>query len=124
MKRETHTIDAKGKILGRLAAEIAVLLRGKHKTNFTPYSDMGDTVIVFNTSRIKITGNKAEAKKYYSHSGYPGGIKEIPFKKLFERDPNEILKKAVYGMLPGNKLRAQMMKRLKLYKHEKDQAKK
>lgn len=117
MSRKTHTIDATEKILGRLAVEIAILLRGKDKPDYAPYLDMGQEVVVVNTSRIKVTGKKAESKKYYRHSGYPGGIKEITYKRLFARDPNEILRKAVYGMLPRNKLRAKMMKRLKLYKY-------
>lgn len=119
MSHKTHTIDATGKILGRLAVEIAILLRGKDKPEYAHHLDMGNTVVVINTSRIKVTGKKAESKKYQQHSGYPGGIKEITYKRLFARDPNEILRKAVYGMLPRNKLRAKMMKRLKLYKHDK-----
>jgi len=117
--KKTYTIDATEKVLGRLAVEIAILLRGKDKPDYAPYLDMGQEVVVVNTSRIKVTGKKAESKKYYRHSGYPGGIKEITYKRLFARDPNEILRKAVYGMLPRNKLRAKMMKRLKLYKHDK-----
>lgn len=115
---KTYKIDATGRILGRLAAEIAILLRGKNKPNFAPHLDLGNNVIVINTSKIKITGKKTEQKKYYRHSGYPGGIKEITFKKLFAKDPNEVLRKAVYGMLPKNKLRAKMMRRLKLYAKE------
>jgi len=118
MLREKHTIDAKDKILGRLASEIAVLLRGKHKTNFTPHLDLGDEVIVVNTSKIKVSGNKTKNKKYYRHSGYPGGIKEISYQKLFENNPNKVLRKAIYGMLPDNKLRKKMMARLKLYETE------
>lgn len=119
MKKRRHTIDASGKILGRLAVEIATLLRGKNKPDFAPHLDSGDIVIVINTSKIKVTGKKTELKKYYRHSGYLGGIKEITYKNLFSKDPNEILRKAVYGMLPVNKLRSKMMKRLKLYKHDK-----
>lgn len=118
--KKTYTIDATNKILGRLAAEIAILLQGKNKPNYTPYLDEGGGVTVINTSKIKITGKKNEQKKYYRHSGYPGGIKEISYKKLFEKDPNEVLRKAIYGMLPKNKLRAKMMNRLKLYKYGKD----
>jgi len=113
MKRETHTIDATKKVLGRLATEIAVLLRGKHKPDFVPYKDMGDFVIVKNVKDIRLTGKKIEQKKYYRHSGYPGGLKEIPVKKIFEKNPALVLKKAVFGMLPKNKLRAKMIKRLK-----------
>lgn len=120
MSNKTYKIDASGKILGRLAAEIAVLLRGKNKPNFVPYLDLGNSIIVTNTSKIRVTGNKAELKKYYRHSGYLGGIKETTYKELFKKDPNKVLRKAVYGMLPKNKLRAKMIKRLKLYKHAED----
>ena len=118
--KETYTIDATNKILGRLAVETAILLQGKNKPNYTPYLDEGDEVTIINTSKIKVTGKKSEQKKYYRHSGYPGGIKEISYKKLFEKDSNEVLRKAIYGMLPRNKLRAKMMNRLKLYKHGED----
>jgi len=114
MKRESHTIDATGKVLGRLAAQIAILLRGKHKPNFLPYKDMGDFVIVRNVEKLKITGKKMEQKKYFTHSGYLGGWKEIPLKILLEKDPAKVFKKAVFGMLPKNRLRAKMIKRLKI----------
>jgi len=114
MERKAHTIDAAGRILGRLASEIAVLLRGKDKTDFAPYKDIGDIVIVKNIDKLKFTGKKMEQKKYYRHSGYPGGLKEISLGKLFEKNPAEVLKKAVWGMLPKNKLRAKMIKRLKV----------
>ena len=113
MERNIHTINADGKVLGRLATEIAVLLRGKDKPNFAPYKDIDDLVVVKNVEKIKLTGKKIDQKVYYHHSGYLGGLKEIPFKKLFERDPTQILKKAVFGMLPKNRLRAQIIKRLK-----------
>ena len=113
MERETHTIDATNKILGRLATEIAVLLRGKNRPDFAPNKDIGDFVVVKNVNKIKVTGKKFEKKIYYHHSGYLGGLKETPFKKLFERDPGEVLKRAVFGMLPKNKLRAKQIKRLK-----------
>ncbi len=114
IKRNTHTIDATGKILGRLAVKIAVLLRGKEKSDFAPNKDGGDFVIVKNIKEILLTGKKRENKIYYHHSGYPGGLKEVPFKKIFENSPDKILKKAVSGMLPKNKLRAKQMKRLKI----------
>lgn len=113
MERKTHTIDVSGKILGRLATKIAVLLRGKHKTDFVPYKDMGDFVIVKNVNKIRVTGKKLEKKKYYRHSGFLGSLKEIPLKKLFIKDPAKVLKIAVFGMLPKNKLRAKQIKRLK-----------
>ena len=112
-KRKTQTIDAAGKILGRLAAEIAVLLRGKNRPDFVPYKDAGDFVAVKNVDKIIISGKKIEKKKYYHHSGYMGGLKETPLKKVFEKDPGEVLKRAVLGMLPKNKLRAKQIKRLK-----------
>lgn len=114
MERKTHTIDATGKVLGRLASQITIFLRGKHKPNFLRYKDRGDFVIVKNIERIKITGKKLEKKRYYRHSGFLGGLKEIPLKKIFVRNPAKILKKAVWGMLPKNKLRAKMIKRLKI----------
>jgi large subunit ribosomal protein L13 len=114
--RETHTIDATNKTLGRLASQIAVLLRGKQKPDFVPYKDMGDFVLVRNVEKIKITGKKMEQKKYYRHSGYPGGLKEIPLKTLFKKNPAEVLRKAVLGMLPKNKLRKKQINRLKFVK--------
>lgn len=114
MERKTHTIDATGKVLGRLATEIAILLRSKHKTDFVPYKDMGDFVIVKNADKIKITGKKLEKKKYYRHSGYLGHLKEIPMKEIFIKDPAKVLRIAVYGMLPKNKLRSEQIKRLKI----------
>lgn len=116
MKRETHTIDATNKVLGRLATEIVLLLRGKYKSDFVPNKDMGDFVVVENVNQIKITGKKMEQKKYFRHSGYPGGLKEVPLKKLFAENPGEVLRKAVWGMLPKNKLRQRQIKRLKTEK--------
>jgi large subunit ribosomal protein L13 len=113
MKRKTYTIDATGKVLGRLASEIVILLRGKQKSDFVPYLDMGDFVAVKNVSKLKITGKKKEQKKYFRHSGFLGGQKEVPFKKIFKINPAEVLRKAVFGMLPKNKLRAEQIKRLK-----------
>lgn len=112
MKRDTHTIDATNKVLGRLATEIAILLRGKHKPSFVPYKDAGDFVVVKNPEKIKLTGKKMENKKYFKHSGYLGSAKEIPLKKIFEKNPGEIVKRAVFGMLPKNKLRKEQIKRL------------
>ncbi|MFH1551480.1 MAG: 50S ribosomal protein L13 [bacterium] len=113
-----HTIDAKNKILGRLAVEVANLLRGKNKTNFVPYLDVGDEVIVINTDKIRVTGQKLKQKTYYHHSSYPGGIKEIKLGELLKKDSREVIQKAVYGMLPKNKLRDKMIKKLKLFKQE------
>ncbi len=113
MKRQTHKIDATNKVLGRLATEIAILLRGKNKPDFVPYKDMGDFVIINNVDRIKVTGKKLDQKKYYRHSGYLGHLKEIPLRKVFEKDAGEALRRAVFGMLPNNKLRKEQIKRLK-----------
>ncbi|OGZ17408.1 MAG: 50S ribosomal protein L13 [Candidatus Nealsonbacteria bacterium RBG_13_36_15] len=113
MEKKTHTIDASGKILGRLATEIANLLRGKNKPDFLPYKDTGDFVLIKNVDKLKFTGKKLEKKKYYRHSGYLGGLKETPLKKLFRQNPKEVLRKAVFGMLPKNKLRARIIKKLK-----------
>lgn len=112
-ERKTYTIDASGKILGRLASEITILLRGKHKPSFQPNEDAGDFVIVKNVSEIRVTGKKMEQKKYYHHSGYMGGLKEISLKELFAKDPAQVLRIAVSKMLPRNKLRRKQIKRLK-----------
>lgn len=111
---ETHTLDASNKSLGKLAVQVAMLLRGKQKPGFVPYKDNGDFVHVKNFKQVKITGNKLEQKKYYHHSGYPGGLKEKSLSKLLEERPAEVLRKAVWGMLPKNKLRAEQIKRLKV----------
>ena len=111
--RQTYKIDATNKVLGRLAVEIAILLRGKNKPDFVPYKDMGDFVMVDNVDKIKVTGKKLDQKKYYRHSGYLGHLKEIPLRKVFEKDAGEALKRAVFGMLPNNKLRKEQIKRLK-----------
>lgn len=113
MERETHTIDAENEILGRLAAKIAVLLRGKEKPSYVPYKDEGGVVIVKNIGKIKVTGKKYKDKIYYHYSGFPGGLKGISYGQLFQKKPGEVLKKAVYGMLPKNKLRDIQIKRLK-----------
>ena len=115
MKREEHTIDAKNEVLGRLATRIAVILMGKGNPSFAPNKDIGDVVIIKNIEKIKVTGRKYTDKKYYRHTGYLGHLKETTYKKMFERDPREVLKKAVYGMLPKNKLRDKQIKRLKFH---------
>lgn len=112
--RKTYTIDASNKVLGRLAVKIAALLRGKNEAGYLPYIDAGNIVVVKNIKNIKITGKKADQKKYYHHSGYLGGLKETPYKKLFEKNPGEVLKKAVWGMMPKNSLRENQIKRLKI----------
>jgi len=110
-----YVVDAAGKTLGRLASEVARRLRGKHKPEYTPNVDTGDYIVVINASQIKVTGNKAKDKIYYSHSGYPGGIKEITFEKLLAKKPEEVIEIAVKGMLPKNPLGRDMYRKLKVY---------
>lgn len=118
IKRETHTIDASGKILGRLAGEIATILMGKRKPGFVPYLDMGDFVVVTNAGKIKVTGKKSKDKLYVSHSGYPGGLNIETFDKMIIRRPEYVIEHAVKGMLPHNKLGRQMIKKLKVFVKE------
>jgi len=115
---QKHKIDATNKILGRLATEVANLLRGKLKPSFVPYLDVGDEVVVINTDKIKVTGRKMKQKIYYRHSGYPGGIKATKLEEALKKDSREVVRKAVYGMLPKNKLRDKIINKLKLYKGE------
>src|SRR5438128_629490 len=110
-----YVIDAQGKVLGRLAVHIASRLRGKHKPEYTPHVDTGDYIVVVNVEKVRVTGNKAEDKKYYTHSGYPGGIHETNFTKLRQRFPARVLEKAVKGMLPKGPLGYAMLKKLKVY---------
>jgi len=115
VEREWFVVDASGKVLGRLASEIARRLRGKHKAIYTPHVDTGDFIIVTNVEKLVVTGNKAEDKKYFRHTGHPGGIYETNFKKLQQRFPERILEKAVKGMLPKGPLGYAMLKKLKCY---------
>ncbi len=119
IKRDTHTIDASGKILGRLATEVATILMGKKKPEYVPYLDLGDLVIITNASKIKVTGKKAKDKMYVSHSGYPGGLKQESFDKLILRKPGFIIEHAVKGMLPRNRLGRQMIKKLTILEGDK-----
>lgn len=112
-KRETHIIDATGKPLGRLATQVSVLLLGKNKPQFDPSRDVGDFVVVKNIEKVKITGKKLEQKKYYRHSGYLGGLKEMTLKKRLEQDPKKLFRDVVAKMLPKNKLRKKFLRRLK-----------
>jgi large subunit ribosomal protein L13 len=113
--RDWFVVDAEGKVLGRLASEIARRLRGKHKPVYTPHADAGDFIIVLNVGKLVLTGNKLTDKKYYHHSGYPGGIKETTAGKLLEERPEEVLRRAVRGMLPKNSLGRKMLTKLKIY---------
>ncbi|MGC7871517.1 50S ribosomal protein L13 [Desulfosporosinus sp. SYSU MS00001] len=117
-ERKWYIIDAAGIPLGRVATEAARILRGKHKPTFTPNVDTGDHVIIINAEKLLLTGNKLNAKLYRRHSGFPGGLKEIPYKKLMKTMPERAMEHAVKGMLPHNKLGAQMYTKLKVYKGE------
>lgn len=108
-------VDAEGKTLGRMAAEIATRLRGKHKPEYTPHVDTGDFVVVVNAAKVVVTGNKTNGKMYHAHTGFPGGIKSMSFGKLIERSPERIIKLAVKGMLPRTPLGRAMFKKLKVY---------
>ena len=108
-------IDAEGQTLGRMATAIASRLRGKHKAEFTPHVDTGDYVVVVNAEKVRVTGNKSKDKMYYSHSGYPGGLKSIPFEKLIDKSLEKVIKLAVKGMLPKTPLGRSMFKKLKVY---------
>ncbi len=115
VKRDWYLVDAQDLVLGRLATQIANILRGKNKAIYTPSVDTGDFVIVVNAEKIALTGRKLADKSYYSHSGFPGGLKEISAGKLLEKKPEELIRKAVKGMLPKNKLSRHMLKKLKIY---------
>lgn len=116
--REWFLVDAKDQTLGRLATEVARILGGKHKPIYTPHLDTGDFVIVINASKVKLTGDKLEKKKYYRHSGYPGGLKEESYTNLLREKPDFVVTKAVKGMLPSNRLGRAMLKKLKVYAGE------
>lgn len=113
--REWHVIDAEDVVLGRLAAQAATLLRGKHKPTFAPHVDAGDFVVVVNASKIALSGNKRTAKLAYRHSGRPGGLKSVPYGELLDKDPRKAVELAVWGMLPKNKLSRKLIKKLKVY---------
>ncbi|MHB1400392.1 MAG: 50S ribosomal protein L13 [Trichloromonadaceae bacterium] len=115
IQRNWFVVDMEDKVLGRVATEIARVLRGKHKPIFTPSVDTGDFVVVVNASKVKLTGNKLADKMYHRHTGYPGGLRSINAEKLLASKPEELIKKAVKGMLPKNKLGRQMFKKLKVY---------
>lgn len=113
--RKHYVVDAEGKVLGRLASAVAGLLRGKGKVDFAPNLDMGDFVIVVNAAKIELSGTKLDKKTYFRHSGYPRGAKYTPLRKLMEERPDEVVKRAVKGMLPKNKLGRKMLKKLRVY---------
>src|SRR6516165_2917439 len=111
-----YVVDASNQVLGRLATKVARLLIGKDKATFTPYLDSGDHVVVINADKVRMTGNKVEQKVYYSHSGYPGGLKAVPAKRVREARPEWVVREAIVGMLPKNKLRARRAKKLRVYR--------
>jgi large subunit ribosomal protein L13 len=113
--KDWFVVDAEGQVLGRLATRIARLLIGKDKASFTPSLDCGDHVVVINAEHVRLTGNKIDQKVYRHHSGYPGGLKEIPIRQLMQKRPEEVIREAVLGMLPKNKLRARRAKKLRVY---------
>jgi len=126
IKHEWYLIDAKDKVLGRVATEIARRLRGKHKPEYTPHMDNGDYLVVINADKVRVTGRKAAQKVYYRHSGYPGALKSITFEKLIQRAPHRVIELAVKGMLPRGPLGRAMFRKLRVYagsqhKHEAQQ---
>ncbi len=119
VKRDWHLIDVSGKVLGRVAPEIAKLLQGKHKKNYVSYLDSGDFVVVINAKKVVLTGRKSETKVYTRYTGYPGGLKTVSFKRMLEKNPEVVIKHAVSGMLPKNKLRERRLKRLFVFPEDK-----
>ena len=115
IERQWHVVDASGKVLGRLATQVAILLMGKHKPIFSYNLDTGDFVVVINADKVRVTGNKAKQKVYYRHSGYPGGLKSITLEKMMQTNPTRVIEYAVKGMLPHNRLGASMRKKLRVY---------
>ena len=115
IERIWYIVNAEDKVLGRLASKVATILRGKHKPIYVPHADVGDYVIVINAAKVRLTGKKLEQKVYYHYSGYPGGLKETRLSDLMEKRPEEVIKRAVKGMLPKNKLGRKMLTKLKIY---------
>lgn len=115
IKRDWYLIDANDKVLGRMASEVARRLRGKHKPEFTPHMDTGDYIVIVNAAKVRVTGNKAKGKIYYNHSGYIGGLKEITFEKLLAKSPEQVIQRAVKGMLPKGPLGRDMLRKLKIF---------
>ncbi len=116
ISRKWYVVDAEGKTLGRLASEVAKVLRGKNKPTFTPHADMGDFVIVVNADKVVLTGNKLDQKYHYHHTGYPGGLKSVKYRDLLKNKPEEVVMHAVKGMLPKNSLGRQTLKKLRVYR--------
>jgi len=115
IEQKWYIVDAEGQVLGRLAAQVATVLRGKHKAIFTPHLDVGDFVVIVNAEKVKLSGKKTLQKEYFRHSGYPGGGKFISFQRMIDRHPDRIIKLAVKGMLPHNRLGRKLIKKLKVY---------
>ncbi|MFC1810619.1 50S ribosomal protein L13 [Patescibacteria group bacterium] len=115
VKRQWYLVDAKGQTLGRLATKVAVKLRGKDKPMFAPHVDCGDFVVIINAADIKVTGDKMNQKMYHRHSGYPGALKSTPLKKVMAKNPEEVVSKAIAGMIPRNKLKKEVLKKLKVF---------
>ena len=115
IEHQWHVVDATDKVLGRLASQIAQVLKGKHRPTYAPHMDMGDHVVVVNVEKIRVTGSKADKKVYHRHTGYPGGLRTTSFERMMEHHPDRILKKAVWGMLPNNRLGRQLLKKLRVY---------
>ena len=115
VERRWYVVDAEGKTLGRLSTEIARVLRGKHKAQYTPHVDVGDFVVVVNAEKVAVTGNKRQEKRYYRHSGYPGGIRSRTLQEMLDRRPEEVIRLAVKGMLPRNRLGRAQLRKLKIY---------
>lgn len=115
-QKKWYVVDANGQTLGRIASEVAKILRGKHKPSYSPHLDAGDYVIVVNAEKVVLTGKKVDQKKYITHSGYPGGLKVTPYRVLLQKKPELVLTKAVRGMLPHNRLGRKMIKKLKVYR--------
>jgi len=115
VENQWYVVDATDKVLGRLASEVAQVLRGKGKPTYTPHADVGDHVIVINAAKVRVTGNKAEQKRYYRHTGYPGGIRETSYGDMLQKHPERIIKKAVWGMLPHGTLGRRSFKKLRVY---------
>ncbi len=118
IERQRHTIDASGQVLGRMATQVARLLMGKHKPGYAAHMDTGDYVVVINAARVRVTGKKAKDKIYYRHSGYPGGLKEVPLEKMMATRPERVVEMAVEGMLPKNRLGRAMRKKLAVHAEE------